>query len=180
MSSVCYRHIDKLMRHSLIILIYIFYIRICYFGHFLIFALEVFKSGIKSNVCSLFAIEFIILFFCFERQLSGKDFQKFQFGIFKSAAVENGITSVPYHVYNIHAYALAHECVTTFSVNNSTLFVHNIVILEQTFTNTEIVLLYFFLCILYCSGYHRVFYHISLFEIHEFAIHDLSYTLRAE
>ena len=81
-------------------------------------------------------------------------------------------------VYYIHTYAFTDEGVVAFLVNDGSLRVHHIVVFEKTFTDTEVVLFYLLLCSFDRLRYHRVFYHLTLFEAH--SVHYLRYTFGAE
>ena len=63
--------------------------------------------------------------------------------------------TVPDSVRNVHANALTHQGVTALAIHYGTLFVHHIIVFQQTFTNTEVVLLNLLLGTLYLLGNHR-------------------------
>ena len=59
--------------------------------------------------------------------------------------------AVPDDIRNIHSDTFTHKSVTTFLIYYGTLFVHHVVVLEQAFTNTEVVLFDLLLCTFYAS-----------------------------
>jgi ABC-type oligopeptide transport system ATPase subunit len=70
------------------------------------------------------------------------------------------------------------ECVTTTSVNNLTLRVHYVVVFEQTFTNTEVILLDLFLRALYCLRHHSRLNTLTLLDAH--SVHHSRNTVRTK
>ena len=56
--------------------------------------------------------------------------------------------SIVNHIGDIHTYALAHESVVAFRIDDITLLVHHIIILNEAFTNTKVILFYLLLCTL--------------------------------
>ena len=67
---------------------------------------------------------------------------------------------------------------TTTSINNSTLFIHYIVVLKKTFTDTKVILFHFLLSALNRFRNHRVLNHLAFLEAH--AVHNLRDTFRAK
>ena len=82
------------------------------------------------------------------------------------------------HVRYIHTDTLTVQRVTTFSVDDVTLLVHDIVVLNQTLTDTKVILLDFLLCALNRIGDHLVLNHLTFLEAH--TVHDRRNTFRAE
>ena len=82
------------------------------------------------------------------------------------------------HIRDIHTDTLSHEGVTTLGVNEVTLLVHHIVVLNQTLTDTEVILLHFLLRTLDRAGDHVVLDHFAILEAH--AVHHPRNTLRTE
>ena len=67
---------------------------------------------------------------------------------------------------------------TTFGVDEVTLLVHDIIVFDESFTDTEVVLLYFLLRTFDRGRDHRVLDHLAFLEAH--TVHDRSDTLGAE
>ena len=66
------------------------------------------------------------------------------------------------HIIDGISHALAVENPSSLSVNDLSLLVHNLIILKQIFTDTEVVCLQFFLCCLYRIGKHLM---LQLFPV---------------
>ena len=66
----------------------------------------------------------------------------------------------------------------TTGVDHLTLGVHHVVILECVLTNTEVVLLNAFLCILDTLGYHRRLNHLAVVQTE--AVEQLHYAFASE
>ncbi len=70
------------------------------------------------------------------------------------------------HVGDIVIDTFTHQGMTAAAVNHLTLGVHHIVVLQQPFTDTEVVFLHLLLGALYRFTQHIVFQYVSLFESH--------------
>ena len=92
--------------------------------------------------------------------------------------IEDSLSGLVDHIGDIHTYTLTHQGVATFGVDEVTLLVHDVVVFDQSFTNTEVVLLHFLLRPLDRAGDHGVLDHLALLEAH--SVHDAGYTLGAE
>ena len=86
--------------------------------------------------------------------------------------------AVPHHIRDIHTDALTHEGVTAFLIDDGTLLVHHVIVLQQTLTDTEIILLDLLLGTLNLSADHRTLNHLAFLEAE--TVHDVSDTLGTE
>ena len=68
-----------------------------------------------------------------------KYFQELFFASFVVIALDNAYTTVPDDIRNIHTNTLTHQCVTTLLIDNRTLLVHDVIVFQQTLTDTEVV-----------------------------------------
>ena len=91
---------------------------------------------------------------------------------------EDAFGGVVNHVGDVHADAFAHQCVVALGVDEVTLLVHHVVVFNQAFADTEVVLLHFLLCAFDGVGNHRVLNHLAFLESHP--VHDGGYTFGAE
>ena len=88
------------------------------------------------------------------------------------------ISSVINHIGDIHTNTLTHKRMVAFCVDHITLLVHHVIILDEAFTNTEVVLLHFLLCTLNRRRDHVMFNHLALLEAH--LIHQACQAVRTE
>ena len=65
-----------------------------------------------------------------------------------------------------------------FCVDDITLLVHHVIVLDEAFTNTKVILLYFLLCTLDRRRDHIVLDHLAFLEAH--LVHQASQAVRAE
>ena len=72
--------------------------------------------------------------------------------------VDHILDDIPHHIGNINTYALAKECVMTAVIDVGTLLVHHIIVLQETLTDTEVILLNTLLSISYSVGDHTALY----------------------
>ena len=86
--------------------------------------------------------------------------------------------TVPDCIRDVHADALAHQGVTTLRVDHSTLLVHDIIVLQQSLTDAEVVLLDLLLGTLYLFANHGALQHFAFLEAQ--LVHYGSNALRAE
>ena len=89
--------------------------------------------------------------------------------LFLTPLVVTGVLDDVYHtvpddVGDIHADTFSHECVATLLVDDRTLLVHHIIVLNQTLSDTEVVLLHLLLGTLDTLRDHRTLNHFTLFE----------------
>ena len=82
------------------------------------------------------------------------------------------------HVGDIDPDTLTHEGVTAFGVDEVTLLVHDIIVFDESFTDTEVVLLDFLLRPFDGVGDHRVLDHLTFLEAQ--TVHDTGDTLGTE
>ena len=86
--------------------------------------------------------------------------------------------TVPDGIRDVHADALTHQGVTALAIDNGTLLVHDVIVLQQALTDTEVVLLDLFLCALYLLRNHRTLQHLAFLETE--LIHHGGDALRTE
>ena len=86
--------------------------------------------------------------------------------------------AVPDDVGDIHTDTLTHQGVATLLVDHGTLLVHHIIVLDQTLTDTEVVLLNLLLGTLNTLGNHRTLNHLTILETK--LVHHIGNTLRGK
>ena len=121
-------------------------------------------------------VEFRILeLLCRERHFHGQNLQEALAASFPVVVFDDVAYAIPDHVADIHAQTLTEEGMAALLVDDGTLFVHYIVVLEQTLADAEVILLDLFLRILDAAGNHRVLYHLAFLETE--TVHDACDTL---
>ena len=86
--------------------------------------------------------------FIAERHLHGKEMEELLLATLIVVGLDNVDHTVPKDIGYVHTDALTHEGMAAFLVDDGTLFVHHIIIFEQAFTYSEVVLLYLLLSFL--------------------------------
>ena len=97
---------------------------------------------------------------------------------YRTSLIENILRRLVDHIRDIDTYTLTHEGVATLRIDQVTLLVHDIIVLDQAFTDTEVILLDLLLRALNRVGDHVMLNHLALLEAH--TIHDRRYTFRTE
>ena len=75
-------------------------------------------------------------------------------------------------------HLVAQKCVMALRIDQVTLLIHHIIILNQTFTDTEVVFLHFLLRTLDGVGNHVMLDHLAFLEAH--TIHDACDSFRTK
>ena len=119
----------------------------CYLADMLSLAVEVGQCSLEGFLSQFLWLLVGELLFG-EGHLHSEEMQEFLLAAFVVVALNNRRHTVPDGVGDIHADTLTHQGVTTLLVDNRTLFVHHVIIFQQTLTDTEVVLLYLLLCAL--------------------------------
>ena len=127
------------------------------------FAFEEFHSGVE---CLVGQFLFLLVTECFfrERSFHGKRLEQVHFAVLISRSFDGVDATVPNHVHNIHADTLTHQSVAAFGVDHGTLFVHDIIIFQQTLTDTEVVFFHLLLRTFDRLGNHAVLNHFAFLE----------------
>ena len=99
-----------------------------------------------------------------EGTLHGKQFDELLLATLVVVGLNDVNHTVPDGVGDVHADTLTHEGVATLAIDDGTLFVHHVVVLQQTLTDAEVVLFHFLLGALYLLGNHRTLQHLALLE----------------
>ena len=147
-----------------LVLVHLLDHRIGYLCQTFCLALEVSHCHIECFVCQFILFLVAELFFC-ERNLHCERLEQVQLTFFVVCIVlDSGGTTVPNHINDIHSDTFTHQRMAAFGINNRTLLIHYIVILQQTFTDTEVVFFYLFLCTLDGVGDHLVLDHFTFLE----------------
>ena len=146
-SSVGERHHDSLVESALVF-IHLLYYRPCHVLYAFCFSVECLHHLLE---CAFF--EFVSsvvdkLFLC-ERHFHSEDMNEFLFASLVVIIFDNVHHTVPERVRDIHSYAFSHEGMASFAIYDGTLFVHHVVIFEQSFTHSEVVFLHLALCSFY-------------------------------
>ena len=139
--------------------------------------LKVAHANLESLFGQLVAV-LIDKFVTREWTLHCKDLDEGLFAALIVVCLDDVGHTVPDGVRDIHADTLTHQRMTTLRVNDSTLFVHHVVVFQQTFTDTEVVLLNLSLSTFNLLGNHRALEHLALLEAE--LVHYGGDTLRTE
>ena len=151
-----------------------------------------FMSIVHHNLCLLLeAFQYLLVsefshiveFHCFqllgcEGNFHCHDFEETQAATLVIVVLKDVADAVPNHVAYVHAETFADEGVTTLLVDNRTLLVHYVIILQQVLTNTEVVFLDTLLCILNAASNHAVLNHLAILEAK--AVHHSGNTFAGE
>ena len=78
--------------------------------------------------------------------------------------LDEGLCCVVHHVYDVDADTFSHQGMVAFLIDDFPLGVHHVVVFEQAFADTEVVLFDFSLGTFDGFGNHRVFDHFSFFK----------------
>ena len=70
------------------------------------------------------------------------------------------------HLINGTAHVLSIQDTTTLAVDNLSLIIHNLIVLQQVFTNTKVVTLDLLLCFLNCTGKHLMLNLLTIRNTH--------------
>ena len=162
-TSICERHHDALI-HLALILIDLLDNRIGYRLDTFCTTVEVADGSLEGIFCQ-YLTRLVDILFTGEGHLHSEDMQE----LFLTALIVTGVLNdihhtVPDDVGDIHTDTLTHQGVTTFLVDDGTLFVHHVIIFNQTLTDTEVVLLNFLLGALDTLRDHRTLNHLTLLE----------------
>ena len=90
----------------------------------------------------------------------------------------HGLAHIVNHLGDVDGKAVAEECVAALAVDGRTLRVHHVVVLQQTFTDAEVVLFDLLLSTLDGLGYHAVLDDIAVLVAH--LVHDFGDSVGAE
>ena len=116
-------------------------------------SLEVLHYLLERYLLQLVSVNRQELILC-ERWLHEEELQELLLATIVVIIIKYRQHAVPYRIGDIHANALTHQGVTALLVYHGTLLVHHIVILKQTLTYAEVILLHLLLCTLYGTGNH--------------------------
>ena len=140
-------------------------------------ALEVAHCHLEDLLAELLVV-LVDELFAGEGTLHGEYLDELLLAAFIIVLLDDVDHAVPDGVRDVHADALTHQGVTAFRVDHGALLVHDVVVLQQAFTNAEVVFLDLLLGTLYLLGNHRTLQHLALLETE--LVHDGSDTLRTE
>ena len=79
--------------------------------------------------------------FAGERTFHGEDLDELLLAALVVVCLDNVDHTVPDGVRDIHTDTFTHQGVTTLRIDNGTLLVHHVIVLQQALTDTEVVLL---------------------------------------
>ena len=103
-----------------------------------------------------------------ERRLDGKDAQDIHLEglevLHRMVRVDEDTTSIIERIHHIHLDALTHQSMTATLIDDFTLGVHHVIVLEESLTDTEVILLDLLLCTLYGLVEHAVLKDFSFLE----------------
>ena len=126
-------------------------------------ALETLHRLFEGLLGQLLTILFAELLFG-EGGLDSQALQEFELAILVGGYLDSRCCAIPDHVDDIHTDTLTHQGVATLGVNHATLLVHHIIVLQQTLTDTKVVLFHLLLGALDGFGDHVVLNHLTLLE----------------
>ena len=160
--AVCYRHHDALV-HAALVLVNLLYNRITHRLDALCLALEACHCNLERLLGDgVLALVYKLL--AAERTFHGKHFHEFILASLIVVFLYDAYNAVPNDVRDVHADALAHECMLALFVYNGTLLVHHVVVFEQALTYAEVVFLNLFLCMLDAARNHRALDTVALLK----------------
>ena len=133
--------------HCALILIYLLDDRPCNRLNTLCLACESLHCSLETAFRKFRSVTTIELFLS-EWTFHCKNLQELFLAAFIVIVLNDIYTTVPNNVRDIHTDTLTHQSVTTLLIDNCTLLVHDIIIFQQTLTNTEVVFLNLLLCAL--------------------------------
>ena len=131
-------------------------------------------EGILLQLVALLVEELLVG----ERHLHGEDMQEFLLASLVVVVLDDVDHTVPHDIGNIHADALTHQGVAALLVDDGTLLVHHVVVLQQALTDAEVVFLDLLLGTLNLLGNHGALNHLALLEAQ--TVHDGGDTLGTE
>ena len=126
-------------------------------------ALEVLHRDVESlfsQLILLLVAEFLFGKWSFHSQR----LKQFHLAAFEIIVFDSVGATIPNHVHDIHTDTFTHQSVATFRVNNGTLLVHNVVIFQQSFTDTEVVFFHLLLRTFDRVGNHLVLDHLAFLK----------------
>ena len=107
-----------------------------------------------------------------------KNLQELFLAAFIVIVLNDIYTTVPNNVRDIHTDTLTHQSMTTLFIDNRTLFIHYVIIFQQTLTDTEVVFFNLLLSTLNTIWNHWTLNTLTIFKAE--SIHYLSNTLGSE
>ncbi len=125
--------------------------------------LEVAHSHLEDLLAEFLVVP-VDKLFAGEGALHGKDLDKLFLAALVVVGLDDVHDTVPDGVRDIHTNTFTHQRVTTLRINHGTLFVHHVIVLQQTLTDTEVVLFDFLLGTFYLFGNHRTLQYFTFFE----------------
>ena len=137
--AVCDRHHDALV-HSTLVFVYLLDDRHSCSLDAVCLTLECSHSFLESTLCQILTSAVLILILV-EWNLHSENFQELFLGTEEVVVVNDVQYAVPDDIGNIHTDTLTHEGVATLLVDNGTLTIHHVIILQEVFTDTEVVFL---------------------------------------
>ena len=170
------RHHDALV-HRTLVFIYLLDDRHCCSLDAVGLALEGSHSLLEGTLSHLVASAVLVFLLC-ERNLHGENLQELFLGTGEVVVVHDVQYAVPDYVGDIHTDTLTHQGVATLLVDNGTLTVHHVIILQEVLTDTEVVLLNLALCTLDALADHWAFDTFAILETE--TVHYLGNALRSE
>ena len=172
---------EDVLIHLSLGLIYLLYHRVSDLHQFVHTALEAVQRGFRQLIAQFSTFAATELLFV-ERQLDREGLHHFELQplvvIGLACLEEDGLCRLADHVRDVHADTLTHQGVTTFGVDEVTLLVHHIVVLDEALTDTEVVLLDLLLGALNALRDHGAFNHLALLEAQ--TVHDRGNALGGE
>ena len=146
-----------------LILIYLFDNRISDLSQTFGLAFEILHRNVESLVGQLLFLLVAELFLC-ERSFHSQRLEQFHLTTLVVIIFDGIRATVPNHIYDIHTDTFTHQRMAAFRVDNRTLLVHNVVVFQQTLTDTEVVFFYLLLGAFDRIGNHFMLNHFAFLE----------------
>ena len=164
-----------------LLFVYAFDYRVCYFGKAVHLAFEYFEHGVGEGVYHFFRSHLAEFgfrewrFYC--KNLHYLVTEAFVI-VLRMVSIYGVGKCIVNGIYGFYSDAFAKEGVMAAQIYHFTLHIHHIVVFEQAFTNTEVVLFYLLLSSFDRFRYHLVLNHLTFLESE--AVHYFGYSFRSE
>ena len=140
-------------------------------------ALERCHCLLEGTLCQIFTSARFV-FFLGKWNLHSKNLEELFLCTIEIIVIDDIQAAVPNNVGDIHADTLTHQGVTTLFIDNGTLTVHHVIILQEVLTDTEVVFLNLALGTLDALADHRTLDTLAILETK--TVHYLCNTFRSE
>ena len=161
-TSVRHGHHDVLI-HVPLCLIHLFDDRLGHSSQHIRLLLETFHGSLEGLFAQIFTLHAVHLVLR-KRHFHGHDLDKAFLATLIVVILDDVHATVPNHIGDVHPDTLPHQGVATLLINHRTLFVHHVVVFQQTLAHAEVVLFHLLLGTLDGIADHLVFNHLAVFK----------------